>query len=239
MIEKLITKIKSKGYWRIHFEPKIDKVEFTELRKCKEVVEKNSIQLRGWDYPHIPRRRGDDTGLMPGDNYWEGWLDWKGENHKEFWRMYQSSQFIHYLALREDWVSDFKIKNMWRREDIKDKKGLSVVGTTYQITEIYQFLKGLMQDGIYKEGVNVSISLNNTAGRILYTSYNRVGFSYPREASVEKIEYKKKFSVKNVLDDSKDIAIETIKYFFERFAWDPPNIEVIKKDQENFLTGKI
>lgn len=239
MKKALLDKIKTRGYWRIHFEPKTNSIRLNELRMCREIVEKNSVQLRGWDYPHIPRRKGDDTALSPGNNYWEGWLDWKGENHKEFWRMYQSGQFIHYLALREDWISDFKIKNMWFRKDIENKKGLSVTGTVYQITEIYQFLMGLIKDGLYKEGLNLSISLNNAKGRILFTNYDRVGFSFPRETSAEKIEFKQEYSTEEVLKDSKDLGLKTIVYFFQRFAWDPPNIEVIKKDQESFLAGRL
>ena len=57
-----------------------------------------------WDYPHFPQRRGDDTDLVPGNNYYEGWIDWGA--HKEIWRMYQSGQFINYKAVEEDWFKE-------------------------------------------------------------------------------------------------------------------------------------
>lgn len=240
--QDVLKKIGTKGYWRIVFEP----LEYDErkisLSDCKELVEKNAIHLRGWDYPHVPRRIGDDTALEPGDNYWQGWLDWEGENHKEFWRIYQSGQFIHYLGLREDWLNDFQIESMWERRSLSYKPGeaLGVVATTYQITEIFEFLSRLMSDGVYEGGVKVSISLNNTQDRCLVIEqFQRVGFSMPRKTSSQTITFKGQYTQEKISTSARDQALDAIVYFFERFGWNPPNIEVIKGDQEKFLAGKI
>lgn len=234
--------IKSKGYWRISFEP----LEFDEnklsLAKCKELVEENSVHLRGWDYPHIPGRLGEDTALEPGNNYWQGWLDWQGENHKEFWRMYQSSQFIHYLGLREDWIDSFKLKSMWQVDDKAFQAGqaIGVISTTYQITEIFEFLSRLMANGLYAEGVNVSISLNNTQERnLIIEHFQRIGFSTPKKTSSPIISFTKQYTKEVIMLSPKDKALEVIVHFFERFGWSPPNIAAIKSDQENFLAGKV
>lgn len=240
--QDVIKTIKSRGYWRISFEPLVYDEEKLNLSQCKELVDKNAIHLRGWDYPHTPGRVGDDTALEPGDNYWQGWLDWEGENHKEFWRMYQSSQFIHYLGLREDWLTDFQIQNMWNRDTEKFSAGqaLGVVVTTYQITEIFEFLSRLMTDGLYEEGVNVSITLNNTQDRrLIVDQFQRVGFSTPRKTSSETITFAKQYTKEEITTDSRGKALGAIVHFFERFGWNPPNVEVIKSDQEKFLSGKI
>lgn len=241
MKQEFINKTKSRGYWRILFEPSVFE-EKLKLPQCKEIVEKNSIELRGWDYPHIPKRMGNDTGFDPGQNYWEAWLDWEGYHHKEFWRMYQSGQFIHYLGLYDDWFENGQTNSMWQNESEKIKQGdvLGITGTTYLITEIYQFLLRLTAQNIYDEGVNVSISLNNTAGRQLYVdSYSRMPFSYTRKTSAQNIVFSKVYSKSEILQDPKELALQTIIYFFERFNWSPPNIEVIKKDQENLINRKI
>lgn len=240
--QDVLTTIKSKGYWRVSFEPLVYDEQKLTLTQCKELLEKNSIHLRGWDYPHVPNRLGDDTSLEPGDNYWQGWLDWEGENHKEFWRMYQSSQFIHYLGLREDWLNDFQIQSMGSRDPdyFKSGQALGVVATTYQITEIFEFLSRLMTDGLYDEGVQVSISLNNTQDRKLVVDQSqRIGFSSPKKTSSETINFKKQFTKDEILTNSRDRAQEVIVHFFERFGWNPPNVGVIKEDQKKFLEGRI
>lgn len=240
--QEIIDKIKIKGYWRIIYEPLVFNERSISLSKCKELVDKNSVQLRGWDYPHVPIRIGDDTAIEPGDNYWQAWLDWQDEKHKEFWRMYQSTQFIHYLGLREDWLDNYAIKSLWDQHEQSFKPGeaLGVVGTTYQITEIFEFLSRLMKDDLYKEGVKLTISLNNTQDRkLVVDQFQRVGFMSPKKTSAEKIEFSEEYSKEDILSDTKGKAQEAIIYIFERFGWNPPNIEAINSDQVKFLEGKI
>lgn len=239
--QAVIDLIKTKGFWRINFEPLTYADKKLTLSQCKELVDKNAIHLRGWDYPHVPQRHGDDTASEPGDIYWQGWLNWEGENHKEFWRMYQSSQFIHYLGLREDWLNDFQIRSVWEQANRTYSPGqaLGVVATTYQITEIFEFLSRLIVDGLYEDGVKVSISLNNTEGReLIVDQFTRVGFSSPKKTSAPTISFSNQYMKEEIESGARDKALEVIIHFFERFGWTPPNIEVIKADQEKFLGGK-
>lgn len=239
--QDVLNTVKSKGYWRINFEPLTYNENKLTIFQCKELVEKNSLHLRGWDYPHVPQRHGDDTALEPGNNYYQGWLDWKDDKYKEFWRMYQSGQFIHYLALREDWLEEYQNKNMWADDEIfKPGETLGVVGATYQITEIFEFLSRLIADGLYEDGVNVSISLNNTQDRkLMVDQFLRMGFSTPKKTSSDKISFSKKYTKEDIVSDPMKRATEVIVHFFERFGWNPPNVDVIKEDQKKFLEGKI
>lgn len=234
----LLEKIQKRGYWRINFQPLIDTQKFTSLGECKDIVEKNTVELRGWDYPHFPRRRGDDTGLEPGENFYQGWVDW--ENHKEFWRMYQSGQFIHYLALREDWLEE----DSWRQnlhEKIKPMSSLGIIGSVvYQMTEIFEFLSRLGTAGIYDEGVRVSIALHNTENRELWIEDSmRAPFFQPYKTGMQKIEFVKEFTKEQSISSPKDLAFEVIKHIFDRFGWHNPPIETIKKDQDSLLSGRI
>jgi len=238
---ELIEKIKSKGYWRISFEPKSAETKL-QLKDCLDIVDKNSIHLRGWDYPHIPRRTGDDTAIETGENYKQAWLDWNEMHHKEFWRMYQSGQFIHYLALKEDWIQDLVQNNMWEREakQIAEGGGLGITSTVYLLTEVYQFLSKLVSDGLYEKGIDISVSLNNTKNRGLFVdNFNRIPLSYQRKTNAPAIKYEQSYTKQEILTDPKELAFKAIVYIFERFSWDPPNVEVIKQDQENLLARKI
>lgn len=237
--EDVINKIKTKGYWRILFEP-VEIENLNPLSKCKELVEKNHIQMRGWDYPHFPIRIGDDSQLETGQNYYQGWIDW--DNHIEFWRMYQSGQFVHYLALREDWSQDLRYQSMWRKEDLTPSEGeaLGVTGTIFQITEIYNFLSRLCQDGVYKNGVKVSISLKNTENRtLIIESFNRVGFSTPKKTVAKEIPFEQTHIPEEIIKDPNELALQIIVKLFQIFQWEQPNIEVIKSDQEKLISGRL
>ncbi len=230
-MSNIIKKIKSRGYWRINFLPFIHEERLSPLSKCKDIVEKNVVQLRGWDYPHFPRRKDDDTSLDPGNDYYEGWVDWR--THKELWRMYQSGQFIHYRGLREDWYDEDTFFSPERK--IPKMVNLGVLQTIFQITEIYEFLLGLMKEGIYRDGLELSIILCNTKNRILWLDNPmRVPFMEEKNTIAQNIPFKKEYSEIEVIEDSSELAIVTILYFFERFNWIPSE-DLIRKDQQDFL----
>lgn len=238
MMDDFVKKIKSKGYWRINFQPLVTKQKLSGMTECKAIIERVTVQLRGWDYPHFPRRQGDDTGLEPCGEYYQGWIDW--ENHKEFWRIYKSGQFLHYLALREDWFDEMS----WKpdlAETIKPMGVLGITGSvTYQITEVYEFLSRLVRENIYDEGVQVSISLHNTKGRKLWVEDPfRVALFGDYKTGTNDLFFKETYTKEQILTDPKDLAFAIIMQILDAFGWNNIPVETIKKDQENLLSGKI
>ena len=158
--ESVAEKIAARGYWRIHFRPSTYDVRLKKLLECKEIVRKNIINYRGWYYPHFPK----ELNVVAGSNFYQGTTDWEG--HIELWRMYQSGQFIHYRAFREDWAqenssipAEFKLPQM---------QFLGILETLYLVTEVFEYLSRLTQAGLYEEGVNVYITLEKTRNRQLY-----------------------------------------------------------------------
>lgn len=238
MKDGLTEQIKSHGHWRINFVPKRYSQRLKGVQECRALVEKNAVHLRGWDYPHFPRRTGDDMAIDNGDGFAQGWVSW--ENHIEFWRMYESGQFIHYLALREDWMEEQQVlQSHWADErDLKRGEWLTLKGTLWQITEIFEFLSRLTKEGIYDEGVNVSIKLNKTRGRELtIEDPGRIPFSQPRKTEAESINYEKDYAKEELLD-VKTISKDVIRHFFDRFGWDPPE-EQLDKDQKELYGLRI
>src|SRR5689334_3159854 len=98
----LLDTIKSRGYWRINFQPTGRPMNLT-LKECEDLVDRNSVKLRGWYFPFYRHGSADDYGTENHNNYCLGWID-SGE-YKEFWHMYKSGQFLHYSAVREDWMT--------------------------------------------------------------------------------------------------------------------------------------
>ncbi len=239
MKKDLLEKIKKRGYWRINFQPLVDMGKFKSLEDCKKIVEKNSVKLRGISYPFVPLNNDDSSGLEPGNNFYQGWID--AGCYKAFWRMYQSGQFIHYLALREDWFDE----DLWRKElsqKIKPLTSLGIIGSVvYQMTEVFMFLSRLTNDNVYDEGVSVSVSLNNTENRKLWIEDDmRVPFMQEHKTASEKIEYpSREFTKEQIISDYQNLSLDVIKYIFDRFGWHEQPIEAFKKDQDNLLSGRI
>lgn len=236
-MKKILKKIKSRGYWRINFRPLVYDNKIKELVECKNIVERNIVSLRGWNYPFFPPGTGEDMGVVCGQNFYEGWVNWW--EHKEFWRLYQSGQFIHYVGLREDWYDESEwFKNLTQK--INPGSSLGVTNTIYLITEIFEFLRRLVNNGLYDEGVKIIIGVFNTEGRKLWLEdESRIPFSRVYSTASSVLEYSNEFSKNRILMNSQNISLEVIKYFFDKFGWHHASIDVIKVDQEKLLSNKI
>ncbi len=230
MKKDIIEEIKSRGYWRIVFEPTVYETKLSSVSECREVVEKCVVSLRGWDFPHLARRNDSSDGYQSFENYFQSWTDW--ESYKELWRMYQSGQFIFYKGLNEDWHE---------KESIDSGTKFNIIGSgIYQLTEVYEFLNRLVSFGLYNEGVSVNVSLQNTSGRKLWLSDPmRTGFWSEYKTGADKIEFAKTYTKEDILNTSKDISLENMLYVVDRFGWSNPAIETLAKDRDNLLTGRI
>ena len=151
----ILQKIKTQGYWEVIIRP----TEFIDnrlesLAKCKETVRELSVRLRGWDYPHIDHNNPPTCGI----DYVEQGVDWQYK--VEFWRYYQSGQFIHYAGMWEDWQDQSTI---WSNK-IESKPGeiLSIVSAVYSLTEIYEFASRLALKGYLGKNCKISVSLHGT-----------------------------------------------------------------------------
>ena len=101
-MSKILENIRSHGYWRVVIRPGnyVEK-RVSNFSALYPLLQKISVQLRGWDFPHLDRHNDLDEDL-----------DWIGQEinwsyYIELWRFYQSGQFVHMSALAEDWIEIF------------------------------------------------------------------------------------------------------------------------------------
>lgn len=236
MSDTIIDEIKKRGYWRVNFRPRTLSEKITKLGECLEIVTKSKVSLRGWSYPHVPTYTAEHKEVTPGKDYYQGQI--VAGCHLEFWRMYQSTQFIHYFSLWEDWQKEDTL--FGGEGGPEPGTCLSVIGAVYHITEIFEFLRRLIENGLYDEGVRVDISLHNTKGRKLWINDPmRAPFMTDYITSVADIEYAEEFSKEDILLKSKDHAFDCILHFFDRFGWHQANVQAIKNDQDTLLSGRI
>jgi len=232
--EKTREKIKSRGYWEVIIRPtRFEKERINDLSQCLKITEHCRIKNRGWDYPHIANNERPYCGI----DYFESVTDW--DLHKEFWRMYQSGQFVHLFGIWEDWFDEEeKFFGPSRYSSVKPGSVLEVIMTLYSITEIYQFASKLAMAGLFDDSVFISIKLHGLMNRKLecfdflrrfYTDYFCRINTFPRE---------KVITVNTLVNKFDEIALDETLEIFKRFNWNSPPREAYLTEQRRFLEGK-
>lgn len=236
MQDGLLDRIRSRGYWRINFQPKSLLAEKLSLSKCRELVESNAVRLRGWDYPHVSTKTDEKSGGQPAGEFYESWVNWW--NHIEFWRMYRSHQFLHYLALREDWFEE----SDWSKELAQRFRSGDVLGTggaIFQITEVFEFATRLCRAGAYPTGVIIDVTLDNTQNRSLWVDDpQRMPFSQPPTTGAQKISASASLAPDEFLNGSTEKSLTMLLEIFDGFGWDNVSAQNIRQQQERFLQGR-
>jgi hypothetical protein len=231
-------------HWRVNFRPNLYNDELiASLGKCYEIIERTKLSLRGWDYPHLSRR---DTQRGQGANWVSSWSDFMG--HNEYWRLYQSGQFLHLFSVREaaepEWrkkmESEMRSHLSYMDEVEWDKIPgfISIINFNYQITEIYEFAARLCEAQIYTGKVNISIEIKGIKDFVLAAPWERSWHSY-YAATEDFLSLSKDYESDRLVATGRDESVTAIIWFFERFGWLSPSTDVIRHDQENFLKGKF
>lgn len=213
--ENVVDKIKKQGYWRINIRPlefKKDKID--SLGRLKEIISDCQVMYRGWSYPHIDE-------IISGDNYvWSG-VDW--QNHIEYWRFYQSLQFLHFFSMREDWENRVKHIFGGKIENAREPcTGLSVFNSLYTFAEIFEFVLRLIKKAPFESDIEFKIDLVGTKDRklFLYRPHRVLLLSDKYISKMPEILYSKKYPIEEFLSNSPELACDCCFYFFERFNWD-------------------
>ncbi len=231
----LVEKIKSRGYTRVNLRPTQYAKPIEKLTDCERLVREHSVRLRGWDYPHYPQRRDEQSGLDKQEHYVQGWIDWG--LHVEFWRMYQSGQFLHYEAFPEDWDD----QHPWLKGQLKAETKIGVGGTViYGLTEIFEFFRRLALTGLYGDGVDIDVEYFGLQNRELWVDDpGRHPFFEPKISKTDAFRWQKRVSHNDLLTKSKEMALETIGELVYLFDWEDVSLDAIGAQQDEFLSGRF
>lgn len=239
--ESTKNKIKSHGYWKVRFYPtEFNDSLLSESQECLEMVRGCSVQLRGWDYPHVPTKDDElEERYIAGDRA-ESWIDWR--IHKEIWRLFQNGQFIHYFAQWDDWYSedDWLADNEYYTK-IKPDTVFDAIGLVLRLTEIFLFLKNLVDMGLYSGNIKVEISLHNTDNRTLVLhDRSRIPFMASYRCRISDIAVVNKvLSSDEISLRYQELAREAAEYVFKQFQWTSFSSPDIAEDQRKLLERRM
>ena len=238
MLEQLPVSVREVPHWRVTYRPSTyDEQRIPRLSECLEIVSKHRVRLRGWDFPSIPPQNDE---MEYGSRWIAAWSDFMG--HLEYWRFYQSTQFLYLGSVREvtekEWTE--KLRNTQRfsnqRDFMTSAPGfLSITNFIYNLTEIFEFAARLAQAGVYSEPLEIAIRISGIKGFILAAG---PGEYWPDaySASEPELTYQQTLTPADLVASAADVAINCTVWFFERFGWLNPHVSVIRTTQQRLLT---
>lgn len=231
-MEDRLKKIHSKGHWRVNIHPtRFERSRIPTLTKCREILRNSVVQLRGWDYPHF-----DYDETTNGEDWIESSCDFQGLI--EYWRFYQSGQFIHHFAFREDYELDPNKLSM----DVPPSPSgryLSILSSLYRVTEIYEFAARLASKSVLSPAVEISIKLVGTKERQLF--FWNPG-RYLRKAyicQIPEMTLTNTYSMPDLLSHANELALDATGWIFERFNWAEVPRGVLSEDQKKLLERRL
>lgn len=240
--ERLPVPVLEHPHWRVNFRPSVyvpDRLQ--TLVECLDVLRKTRVQLRGWDFPHVP----SDSQLDYGDTWIAGSSDFM--EHFEYWRFYQSTQFLYLGSVRENTERDWEARirdtmGKWsalRGVDIQTVPGfLSLTESIFNLTEYFEFAARLAQAQVYVEPIDINISVRGIGGFMLAAEPTR-RWTAEYVAREPVLTYAKTFTPSDLIAAAADHALTCTLWFFARFGWLRPNVDLIRTDQQRLLTRRL
>jgi len=219
----VLKKIRSRGFWQVLIRPvkyKADRIQFTLLLP---LIQKTSIQLRGWDFPHIDTINPIDKNIT-----WIGQeCDWG--HFLESWRFYQSGQFVHFGGIWHDWRDQ---SDLWPAEkDWRPGALLGVAGTVFHFSEIYELAARLALSDAGDDLLHIEVKLSGLKNRSLWNDDPlRMGFVHQYRTSMDEFPSIVEVSRTELIANPNNLAIKEVQQLFARFGWNP-SLEHLKAFQ--------
>jgi len=238
-VQKLPVPVLEHPRWRVNYRPATYVADrLANLSDCWEILHKTTVRLRGWSFPYMPSR---DAERDYGDTWVAGWSNFEG--HVEYWRFYQSTQFLYLGSVREvtepEWTSKLR-RTMDSHAapgvDLDSVPGfLSLTNSIFNITEFFEFAARLAQAQVYTDPVTIDISIRGIRGFMLAADANKM-WSSDYVARQPDLRYEKTLTPAELVASAAEHAIGCAVWLFERFGWLKPNIDAIRTDQQKLLT---
>ena len=207
-----LNKIRSRGYWRVVIRPTaFQEHHLPRYDDLFRIVERNSVQLRGWDYPHIDR-----SGARLHGSDWVG-QESEWEDKIEVFRIYQSGLFTHFFAIAGDWRNQSKV---WRPAEPGWAWGREIyyLNTIYSFVEIFKFAARLALSPAGASHMIVEIDMEKLAGRRVTTRDSDIAMFAEYRTEAPKWNYRWEGIQTDLIATPRELAAKASQHFFARFG---------------------
>ena len=229
-MKELVKKIRSRGYWEVIIRPsKFEEKKLPVITALYPIIERASVKLRGWDFPHVDLR---SKGQI--DNDWVG-QEYQGQPYPEVWRFYQSGQFFGISGMIEDWVDPSAFGPP--SEDWRHGSFLSVEGVVFRFTEIFEFAARLALTNSGDEQIHLSIIVGCIQARSLWVNpAHRAGSTMfaGKTASIQEFHYPDQLPRAQMISNARELSLKPALELFRRFDWDP-SVDLLREIQSKLL----
>lgn len=231
-MNETLNKIKTRGHWKVLIRPQqYVKERLTTLSECKQTIRDCRVLFRGWDSPHWDSH----TELRSGLDYVEQDTDW--ENHIDFWRYYQSGQFVHYNALWVDWYD--AITRYSPQPKYEPGTIISFIDVLYTLTETYEFASRLGTKELLGDSCILSIELVGAKDRTVVSLESMRFLREDYTCQIANLPREQTFSTHDLIARSAELALDHTIWILNRFNWDHVSTEMLREDQLKLIEKKL
>jgi hypothetical protein len=244
-ISQLKNKIASRGHWYFILGPVENNktINNSHPRDNYEILRKQGVHFRGRPFPYFPKidslhPERENVSL---DENITAYRDW--EHYKECFTLFNSGQFFYLTGLYEDWVDESTRLQETIYREYSPGTVLNYVTATYFLTEVFIFVKNMIDSELYKEADEFlfDFRIQKTKGRTLKIfDPKRVGFFQDYKCTAPNITLYKSFFVKKYfIENWKEELLKASLDFYKFFGNYEPNEKVIKSDIDNLLNRRF
>jgi len=207
-------RIRSRANWQVIVRPEtFEQDRVSKVTELSNILTALKVQIRGWDFPHI------DWQQSPAVEVHSIRQSYEFSHHLEWWRFFQSGQFLFVGGLSEEWRD---VSSQWPAPAGWQPGGyVHIPAALYRITEIVEFASRLSTSEAGAEVMSIQISLRRVenmaldfgqTGRILTRDYKTGVDEIPVSLIVQR---------GPLVAESRAIARDLTAQLLQRFGYDP------------------
>jgi hypothetical protein len=140
----------------------------------------------------------------------------------EYWRFYQSGQFVHHIAIKEDHMGRLGLFHPQFFVPGEGRKYLAITSTLCMVTDIMEFGARLAYRNVLAPAATVQIELHGMAGRQLtfMTPDRRLPESHWFKE--EMVQLRQAFTRDEIIGRSAEIAVDLTSDLLSKAGWAAP-----------------
>jgi hypothetical protein len=225
--------IKSKGNCEVYITP-LQKGNLNSLKRCLEVVEKAQVKA-SWSLPFIPRAIQEGS-LVTAENSYQAFSDLGAR--KEMWRMHLSESFCMINSFVEDWLEGDYLRGSLASKFASGHYLFYYTSIIHYLTQLFVFIEHLIIEGLYKEGLTVSVIFNELKDRRLHLDgENHIPLMNIKTTKANKIIIKEEYSRLDLLEGHINISNSIILKVLDYFSFYPSKESVLQIQKQFLLRG--